>query len=593
MISRVSLAGALAIAALTAQDSRPGRLEPTARIEGQVVDMRDEPVPLAEVWAVSPHEPDRILARTRCDGEGFFVLGRLAPRDGWALRATADGRIVGHGFARPGGDPERLVLHDAAAVTGVLRDREGRPVADTVVRAHFERTRSLPDMIVDARTDAAGRFTLSKVPLGNVRLTAVVPGQGRAVTLHHVQGDARVDLAPVAEPTTSLAIEVTGIPAPRARSVHVTLIALAAASGPRRTQEPLPPPWDQPSLDDDGRCRIEHLPDLEYVVRLQADACIFTPEELRAMPGTGPHLLRFAARAVEHPPPREPLVWPAVLRDPLGRPIAGARLLMSATRTSKAEAVSDEHGAIRFVGHFGIGATVVVESMDEAWVIEPVLQDGGPPPGMRFAPRQHCILQLERPSMLTAVPACMVSGTVRLADGRPAALTEVRLEDEQENRLPRWSPVGRIKTDRQGNYRMGRLLPIGNDVRVRVESRAGSATSEPFALAEPGTRWVAPDITLSPPATVEGIVRAPDGNPLPGARVWLRDWDFQVDRPKSGSLVEVHTDRLGRYRFRGVPPGGAWLQVAVTEAAPTEGAAPPFQVESGRTSRHELKAKHR
>ena len=56
-------------------------------------------------------------------------------------------------------------------------------------------------------------------------------------------------------------------------------------------------------------------------------------------------------------------------------------------------------------------------------------------------------------------------------------------------------------------------------------------------------------VELSRPAVVEGVVKGGDGEPIPGARVWLRD-DILT-----GGVIEVLTDRTGRYRFVDVAPG--------------------------------------
>jgi len=89
---------------------------------------------------------------------------------------------------------------------------------------------------------------------------------------------------------------------------------------------------------------------------------------------------------------------------------------------------------------------------------------------------------------------------------------------------------------------------------------------------------------------IEGVVVDAQQRPAPGIRVWLRDWDFGTGGQKSGSVVEVLTDRQGRYRFASVPPGGAWLQllVAVDERSPMTRAVEPFEVEAGKTYTHDL-----
>jgi hypothetical protein len=56
-----------------------------------------------------------------------------------------------------------------------------------------------------------------------------------------------------------------------------------------------------------------------------------------------------------------------------------------------------------------------------------------------------------------------------------------------------------------------------------------------------------------------------------------------ADRPRTGSVVEVLTDRAGRFRFPGVAPGGAALEVLFEEEIARKRAAAPFEVEPGKT----------
>jgi protocatechuate 3,4-dioxygenase beta subunit len=72
-----------------------------------------------------------------------------------------------------------------------------------------------------------------------------------------------------------------------------------------------------------------------------------------------------------------------------------------------------------------------------------------------------------------------------------------------------------------------------------------------------------PEVRLAPPATIEGTVVDAQQRPLPGVRVWL-DWEPERNQ-RGGTIEEVVTDRLGRYRFVGVTPGGARLQLVIDD----------------------------
>src|SRR5262245_30436311 len=80
-----------------AQDQKPAAAmaEPTVVLEGRVVDLRGEGVPLAKVWVTAPGEPGRELAKSVCDGEGFFRIGQIPARASGMLRATGEGLCIG------------------------------------------------------------------------------------------------------------------------------------------------------------------------------------------------------------------------------------------------------------------------------------------------------------------------------------------------------------------------------------------------------------------------------------------------------------------------------------------------------------------
>jgi hypothetical protein len=189
---------------------------------------------------------------------------------------------------------------------------------------------------------------------------------------------------------------------------------------------------------------------------------------------------------------------------------------------------------------------------------------------------------------LRAVPACTVTGQVLLADGNPAAFVDVYIEDWSQNRWPDWMGFDQTTTARDGTFLLAGLHHIDGQVRVAIKGASGSACSEPFAIGSSGTTMGVPPVKLSSPAVVEGTVVDGHEHPAPGVCVWLRDWDFAKGSQKSGSVVEAVTDRQGRYRFVGVPPGGAWLQLRMDDSNPKGRAVEPFEIEPGHTYSHKL-----
>lgn len=552
----------------------PPAAAPTVVFEGRVVDLRGEGVPLAQVQVKALWTDDEVLAKGMCDGDGYFRIGRVPARPQWTLQASAKGYCSGQAYASGEPSPVRIELQEAATVRGVLRDRAGEPVPGALVRATLS-ARILYATRCDARTDDAGAFTLTGVPLGFVRLAAVVPGEGVAEARKLVQGDAEVGLRIGSEPTTSLAIAVAGLPAAAAAALRPSIL-------PYRNGrlERLPPPWEQPQFVD-GKCELAPVPDLEYRVRLSLDGFAFAPAELVVKPGTGPHQLQFTASATG----AAALQWRAELRDGDGKPLPGVRLVLrQSSGGARAEAQSGDDGSLVFRSPLAAGTKVIVYSVDPRWVLDQPKADGMYGAwDRRFLADHECTVDPAAPLQLRAIPACSVSGTLLRADGRPAAFVRVELEESNANRMPTWMMVAHATTDRDGQFAIRGQHPIPDPVRIHVEGVLGAAASEPFAFYQPGMAVKVQPLQLSPPATVEGTVVDAQQRPAPGIRVWLRDWEFAKNNQKSGSVVEVITDRLGRYRFVGVPPGGAWLQLLVDEAHPRDRAVEPFEVEAGRS----------
>jgi hypothetical protein len=563
-----------AAAALAQQASAPP--EETVRIEGRVVDLRGEPVPAAEVWVTTWRERDKALVRTVCDGDGIYLLPRVPKRESMHVCATAPGKVLGRAWY--GSSFVEVQLHDAVRVTGVLRDRGGKPIVGAVVRAELDGARILYYVDARATTDAEGRFTLDKVPIGTVAVAAVVPGEGLAEVRRRVVADTEFDLAPGKEASADMTVTVKGLPAEAAGRVRLRFLPYS-----RGHHCQLPPPWESPSLEAGGSLELLHLPDYDYVVGPTLTGFVFAPQEIRVKAGKGPHRLEFTAEPVGS----TALRWAAELHDGDGKPIGGANLVMSAANGGlRSTAVSAADGTLLFDAPLAIGAVAVVHATGEQWVLDQKKDEREMMFNAWDLTKHKCNVDPTTKLSLVAIPACKVTGRVLLPDGRPAPFVEVGLEESSPNRFPHWGLYDSASTDRNGNYVCRGLHHIDRPVRVHVEGRAGSAASDAMALVEPGTMVAAPDLQLTAPARIEGVVRDADGRGMPGVRVWLRDWDFNTKNLGSGSVVEVITDKLGRYRFLGVPPGGAGLHTV--EGWQDGRALEPFEVEAGKTLTFDL-----
>lgn len=552
MHTLTELASALTLFAIVfparAQQS-PTAPAPNARLEGRVTDQRGEPIPLAEVWVASLVDPEHIVARSRCDGQGLFLLPRVGVAGPWWISATADGMAVTTQYVGRLWGPSRVRLHEAARITGVVRDHEGKPVAGAPVRASLVATRMAFGAGDEAVTDEHGVFAIGKAPLGEVALLAIVPG-GFATARRFVRADCEAQLAPDASPQTELHVEVTGLTAERLRGVRFEL-------RPQNLPQSLPAPWARPVLDGHGRSDLAGLPDQTYLVRFAAPGLTFAPTEVQLTAGKGPHRLAVTTNAADAPTQ----LWSGILGDAAGSRLEDVALVLRNPHTGASVATrTGARGEFRFECPWPKGTKCWIAADDERYVLDQAKSELA----VRMMPsaqHQHeTVFDPDSTLRLRAIAACQVSGRVLRADGTPALLATVRLECWSDQRRPAWAEIMSTTTDQEGRYTIRGVHDIAAPVRVAVTDEAGAAEGEGFALDRTGTRITAPDLRLSATATIQGVVRNAAGEPQPGIAVWLRDWDPNNGSPRSGALTEVLTDRGGRYRFLGVPVGGAYLE---------------------------------
>jgi len=168
-------------------------------------------------------------------------------------------------------------------------------------------------------------------------------------------------------------------------------------------------------------------------------------------------------------------------------------------------------------------------------------------------------------SVVGAQPAfaqSKVAGEVRAADGSPIAGATVRIESSSLH-----SPITGI-TDASGHYDIDKVKP-GIWVEITAFNQSGRILARTVALVTDVTETVnlqalpvsavaksSQDLNPvgGPSADLRGIVTAPNGSPVAGAKVSIAD-----------TMVATTTDSVGRYAFPGLRPGmGVELDVAAT-----------------------------
>ncbi|MEO6598050.1 MAG: carboxypeptidase-like regulatory domain-containing protein, partial [Planctomycetota bacterium] len=530
----------LLAAALPSQAPEPTTTQPapTVVLEGRVVDLRGEGVPLANVAIATLQARDIEVANGLCDGEGFFRIGKVPPGQGWFARARVEGMCCQLGYAGEAGTPLLVTMHDAATVRGVLRDTKGSPAVGVVVCA-----------------------------------VAAVPGEGLYELRTLVARDCEVRLLAATGPRTDVTIVAKGLPP----DVRPTINLRQGIDGPQRllrfnTYAPtLPMPWRRPVIGADGNCTLHGVPDLEYSVTMQAPGFVMSPAVATARQGSGPHALTFTAT----PLGSVTLSCKAVLHDQHGDPLEGVQLILRYQGAS-AFATSDSQGSLTFASPAAAGASARVESLDDRWVLDQTKEEGMN--GWWFPEHRHeheCRIDPNAAIELRAIPACSVRGRLLTPDGRAVPFVRVQLETEQTTRGPQWQRVALATTDRDGHFYFRRLHVLTEKARTAVLSGPGPAVSGPFALDQPGTHHTAPDLTLPTPTIVMGTAVDRAGKPAAGLQV---RWVTQSDG--KGNIDEVLTDRLGRYRLLGVTPGPGKLEWLADEYDPI--GAQPLDLEAGK-----------
>ena len=570
-LAHVLLASGLV--AQTAPTSRPASVETTVTIEGQVIDLRGEPVPLAEVWIADWREPLQPLAHGICDGEGIFRVARVPQRDWWTVRAGGEGRCKVEVNIPRNCDRMQVALHDAVAVRGQVRTRSGKSVAGAHVYVDSA-ARALTGLRCETVTDAEGKFLMPRVPLGPMRFAAIVPGEGLAEFRARITKETEVQLAPGSARTTSITFALEGVPAAALPDVQVEVLPYLQGS-----LERFPRPWSEPRLGANGTLALELLPDRGYYVSLRCAGFAISPAERKLEQGKGPHVAKFAAT----PLASQSLRCRARVVGANGKPLAGVRLTMRPyTGIESCEATSDGEGELVFESPVTAGTKVVVESRTAGLVVEPVDEAASGGPSHDFITGQRWIVDPKLRLELRVVSACTVSGRLLRSGGEAAAMVAVELEGQLGSRPGLWRTLAWSRTDREGRYRFTRLNDMPTEVRVHALSAVETSQGPSVPLDRPGQQVVMEDLLLSPSGIVEGVVRSSTGAPAPGIRLELRDWNELKAAPAGGPVFYVVSDRSGRFRFTPAPTGYFFLRVAEPEVDALRPAIEPFEVQSGK-----------
>ncbi len=301
---------------------------------GTLRDPEGRPVVGARIRAVSFVGPawslggvtQRSWTATRSDEQGAYRL-RGAPWAGLRLAITADGFHDAWVAAPRAGTPSELVLTRSGHVSGRVVDAEGAPVPGILLEARYEA--SADDLLPSFRTDAEGRFRITRQGHGRMRIRGVDPATRRAVASDVLEApsDDVVLTLPGKPGRMPPRIRVRVVDAVSGRPVAGARLAVAATR--RTATDPRPPylpaaggPWDFgdcPTTDAEGRVVLDVAPitspRAELRVRSTGHAAWFGDVEL------GDRTAEIEIRLQ-----REAIVAGRVV-DSAGEPVVGADVL--------------------------------------------------------------------------------------------------------------------------------------------------------------------------------------------------------------------------------------------------------------------------
>jgi 5-hydroxyisourate hydrolase-like protein (transthyretin family) len=518
--------------------------------------------------------PNQMLTQTTTDGEGFFRVTRLLRREPLAVHASAMGfsTTVADGYE---GAPVLLRLQHSARVTGVLRNSEGKPVANAKILADLS-VYTGPRAQTESLTDADGRFTLADVALGPNLIRAWVDGEGLAERRVAVAADTEIDLQCKAGEKQSLKVVFEGVPAETLPLVTMTL-----------TRQHLGGVAYQPPLFDHvhpngNEWIVEQLPVSDYSLVPSAPGLVFTPRARQLVKRKWLPVVTFKAA----PLAQASVTCSLIARDLDGNPIAGVDLsLRDDDYRTEVHGRTDADGRLALTSTYRTAHRATVRAVDDRWVVRQ--PDVGPKDGLThehpYSIDHACLIDPTHPVEVRLVQASTIQGRLLRSDGRPAAFVPVALGELWGQTSRR---MGDELTDQDGRYRFAGKHHVRGLVRVTSTSEHGEWTSEPLVFDKPGSECTVPDGKLSAPASIQGVVLDGDQKPVAGQEVWLRDWSLANGTDQNG-CVAVISDRDGRYRFAAAKPGGGYFELPTVDGIPRR-LHDRFEIEAGKTYTFDL-----
>lgn len=511
--------GSVSLAPRSAEEARTARLREGGAIRVRLLDEAEEVVEGATVELSSSDAVDLDLVDDPepSDAEGVFLAEDL-PAGNYTLRIHAPGRrpVTLRGVAlaeRETEDVGEVVLPPGLELAGRVLSTGDDPLPEASVEAVFhEEGRELE---TETASDEEGRFRLTGLPEGPVRLTARAEGYLDEEIPRALPGeeDLVLRLRPTGGVEGTVLDERTGQPV-----AVFQVVAMALEGGGSSAQEDV---WDAA-----GRFRVDGLTEGRWRLRVTADG--WRPGDSEAFEVVSGEVADAGTVFLDPGLELEGLVLDA--RD--DRPVEGAEV-RAGTWQVASTASTDEEGRFRVDGLDGRPMVRVDHPAFQQVVLEEVDLEEEP----------FVTVRLEKGGAL--------EGTVRDGKGDPLPGAQVRAFNIGVG-------GGKAVTDAEGHYRIEGLAPgtmavtkvdvpgtsIGEQV-VRVQIRDGETTRRDFPAG----------------ARLAGTVSAA-GSPASGAKLFLTESEMKVGM-SSLSLRQrtAVADEEGAWSMPGLEPGGYMLGV--------------------------------
>ena len=511
------------------------------------------------------------LARAESDAQGAFTVPDLAPGPLTLVVRAAGHRQVTLSIvmAQEGaaGGAVRVRMPSAEAVTGIVVDQDGRPVAGARVACLVQQNmQSVFYGRQFSETGADGRFVIASPPTnGELAVIVTASGYPTLFTKTSRAGEQRFTLIRGTEVTVRVVFQGSGQPVEGAQ-----LMAMFSGTDGFESKDGMT--FASGATDGRGRTTFVARPgtlQMLYLMHPEHGTTVYSPM-LQGMGGMaaansmlkGPKEVKVATKPVtfEFELGIGITIHGRVL-DESGAPIAGARCAA--------------------MGAMGMGGTTRSDADGKY-----ELKNQGPPVRFVLVSKPGYVQQQGKMTEMMAsmktedaeldvvmARAASVAGRVLLDDGRPAVGARVKAHSGEGMAMLSAMTGGGSETitNRDGRYVLDGVHP-GKKVHVAAR-HAGflDAKTAAFEVAAAGATQ-APELKLRRGVVLTVQVLRPDGRPASGADVEVDldqeervAWDLMGG---FGNFAELRTPAGGTVEVADVPEGKATITVRHDDHAP-------------------------